>query len=769
MSLKVWLPLNGDLKNNSVIDLDIVNNKAVADASGKIGKCYQFNGSDSFISLTSSELYTILNGSGQPFSITMWVYHSDSTRAILFGDFSVSGGNNFNIELTTGHALRWYWGTPDINISAMNINVNVWHHVAFTYSGTVLKGYIDGIEKYTNTITLSVKNRSSGPYYLGRDGRTGTTAFNGKMNDFRIYNHCLSPLEVKEISQGLVLHYKLNDSYIEETTNLFTENPCKNGSLASHGSFIENGKGVKIDWTSNAGDTYWYLILKEQNLVEGEIYTLSFQCFGLSNTAVAFRWCDLPNYTIYLKNGFNSYTFNMPSKNIANPFFDDVNRDTTLSNLQLWNFQLEKKDHATPYTPNSRESNNIIQDSSGYNHNGTIIGDLTCVSDTKRYLTSIKLNCSDPTTNNNTGLCYIWSQFSLTTPSKMTIAWWAKPESGYGGSTAHAAFCTSNKDTVPDDYNTTAFHHRDNGFDIYPSDGSGVKRLSFVYTQNTWHHYAITYDGTTARAYQDGIEKSSITIGAGKTLASFSQLYIGFSKAGGVWRKTLGSYSDFRIYVTQLLDVDIKKLYNTSMSIDNNQNIHIFESNENKVNKLTKSGILYDGITESYLTLSDGSNWKLLLYHYVDYGNNLFTSSNATYCNDFGLYSRLQDINKYIYDGKYEFYVIQDGTEYRWTQTSQPTASSIAGLTTVSGYTNPVNGLAKANQSNTYIGYGSWWGACGCWTKYSTGGKTGIPGFGPHDAQGICEKYLALYVRIPSNKNAKLKDSFAEVNELIER
>ena len=104
----------------------------------------------------------------------------------------------------------------------------------------------------------------------------------------------------------------------------------------------------------------------------------------------------------------------------------------------------------------------------------------------------------------------------------MTIAWWAKPENGYGESTAHAAFCTSNKDTVPDDYNTTAFHHRDNGFDIYPSDGSGVKRLSFVYTQNAWHHYAITYDGTTARAYQDGIEKSNITIGAGKTLASFS-------------------------------------------------------------------------------------------------------------------------------------------------------------------------------------------------------------------------------------------------------
>ncbi|MBR2166938.1 MAG: hypothetical protein IJ920_01165 [Paludibacteraceae bacterium] len=34
-------------------------------------------------------------------------------------------------------------------------------------------------------------------FYLGRDYRTGTTALNGKINDFRIYDHCLSPRECK--------------------------------------------------------------------------------------------------------------------------------------------------------------------------------------------------------------------------------------------------------------------------------------------------------------------------------------------------------------------------------------------------------------------------------------------------------------------------------------------------------------------------------------------------------------------------------------------
>jgi len=170
---------------------------------------------------------------------------------------------------------------------------------------------------------------------------------------------------------------------------------------------------------------------------------------------------------------------------------------------------------------------------------------------------------------------------------------------------------------------------------------------------------------------------------------------------------------------------------------------------------------------ESIKVLPDGSYWQLLLFHYVDNGNNLFTSSNATNCNDFGLYSRLKDINNFTYNGKYEFYVIQDDIEYRWTQTNQPTASSVSGLTTVSGYANPVNGLAKANQSYTYIGYGTWWGACGSWTKYSTGGKTGIPGFGTHDVNGMCTRYLALYARI-EKPDAKLSNQTANSFEFIE-
>ena len=70
MSLRVWLPLNGSLKNQGLDKVTVTNNGATVDNNGKIGKCYYFDGSDDYISLGSS-VGKYFNGS--PFSITFWI------------------------------------------------------------------------------------------------------------------------------------------------------------------------------------------------------------------------------------------------------------------------------------------------------------------------------------------------------------------------------------------------------------------------------------------------------------------------------------------------------------------------------------------------------------------------------------------------------------------------------------------------------------------------------------------------------------------------
>lgn len=180
----------------------------------------------------------------------------------------------------------------------------------------------------------------------------------------------------------------------------------------------------------------------------------------------------------------------------------------------------------------------------------------------------------------------------------------------------------------------------------------------------------------------------------------------------------------------------------------------------------SKKGIfnIDNGITESFITLPDDSQWQLLLFHLVDNGNRLFTSSNCGYCNDFGLFSRLQWINNFQYDNKYEFYVIQDGAEHRWTQTNAPwTTTSVTDFTLISG---TVRGGICKNSNYTALAITStspWWNACGCYTAYNGG----TPGFGPNNSNGICTDYLALYVRI-ENKNAFFETNSGQCNSLYE-
>ena len=49
MSLKVWLPLDGDLRNLGCSGVEVANNGATVDNSGKIGKCYYFDGTSNYL------------------------------------------------------------------------------------------------------------------------------------------------------------------------------------------------------------------------------------------------------------------------------------------------------------------------------------------------------------------------------------------------------------------------------------------------------------------------------------------------------------------------------------------------------------------------------------------------------------------------------------------------------------------------------------------------------------------------------------------------
>ena len=269
----------------------------------------------------------------------------------------------------------------------------------------------------------------------------------------------------------------------------------------------------------------------------------------------------------------------------ANFIFDDSNGGTGRSQIfTISNVQLEKKDHATAFADyGTTRTDVLVQDSSGYNHNGQIVGTVeTFTTNNGRYDNCLYIN-SNNFSNNTTDEYYISANCGLTAPSNMSVSWWSYPEKSYNSSTTiiNGMWCTTAL-TVGSDYLVSAFNNRDSSFDVNASDGTHISlnAAASKIISNEWHHYVVTYDGQTAKLYRDTVQQSSVAFTEPKTLGDFTKILIGHSRAGGVHRKVKGKYSDFRVYATTLDDNDIKNLYNISMKMDSFENIHTFNIKE---------------------------------------------------------------------------------------------------------------------------------------------------------------------------------------------
>lgn len=209
MSLKLWLPFNGNANNQGLSSPTISVGSSVSYTSGKIGKCItSSSSSNNTVTVTLPDLESTI-ANGKTYSLACWVkpVGNASGWVIKFGTNSVG--------LWWGKSEdRWVWNENDNGKRCANPTIsgdyNNWHHLVTTVDKTVsgqitAKHYVDGspaasYESHTwdnssqaqpsgNSIVLS-------PYYA-------------YMCDVRFYDHCLSPKEVKELSKGLVLHYPL--------------------------------------------------------------------------------------------------------------------------------------------------------------------------------------------------------------------------------------------------------------------------------------------------------------------------------------------------------------------------------------------------------------------------------------------------------------------------------------------------------------------------------------------------------------------------------
>ena len=518
------------------------------------------------------------------------------------------GQQKFLWSTADGSTAQEIWSADSFPTSTI---YNTWHHLIMIRDNADNKHgyfYLDGVRKELASIpTILNIATNANQMRIGSCGASYNPYYwTGKLNDFRLYNHALSKKEAEEIAKGLVLHYKLDNNgmsnpniltgtyYNSYSSGLSAGTTARNidgkwaGGSGGNGSF-----SVTEDTTCPVGKYSWNILNNtsgnrdfqqgDQPYISGQIYTTSFWAKGTGtclyrswNTTdgkqmFAKTWTLSTNWTYY------TYTFTASAEMETDrcTFHLGV---TGSSSISICGMKMELGNKATSYSLAVGEmtEENIIYDSSGYNNNGTIIGEIELNKDSPRYTVATYINSPDPTTNSVTGEYYISANCCLVTPAKISIAWWANPENGYGGNISHAMWSTTAND-ISSDYQVSAFNHRDTGFDINSSDGVHLRLSTSSFVKNEWHHYAVIYDGQTAKLYKDGMQQTSVAFTVAKTLGTFTKILIGHSRAGGVHRKMKGKYSDFRVYVTALTEEQILELYHTSGTIDNKGNIYARE------------------------------------------------------------------------------------------------------------------------------------------------------------------------------------------------
>lgn len=583
MSLRVWLPLNGSLENKGLDDIIPVLTGAVAmDNEGKIGKCYKFGTSLGRITIPP----TIMRNYTEC-SVTFWVnilgWQSNwdtffqaglgtaPWNSYIFGVLRNSGNS---VVFTISDASSSSQG----NYKSSDLTLNTWYHLGFTYKSGHCCIYVNG-NLYKDYSTNIIPNFSGINYIsLGQLGNASSYQTNCKMNDFRIYDHALSPLEVKHIAQGLILHYPLNDNSIQTLDNCFTNPRFDTGSGWNHwGRAGHQGSSGQsndanycfrsgqsyVHWVSNAANaTGEYLLYQSPSFTSSGGGIRSLQCICKEENSI--KITDDVCFPVWnARNGGVPNEYWTSIESLGNGFYlckcEGISQDGSnnlvgiyikpgykvyFSEVYLENYKSVCSDIFFPST--------VIYDTSGYGNNGTLIGSFNVDKNTPKYNVSTVFNGVD-------NCIQIGNWYSLFQNPFTINVWFKKDEIGSKGyETLLGGGSGFEIDTRAGNSQTLS---------LYLASARGTAYSPFNFTQ--WYMVTMVSDGTNELYYVDGILRKTI-----EKKGIPNNMYRIGAWSSDTSQNFKGQMSDFRIYATALSADDVKSLYNNSAYIDNQGNIY---------------------------------------------------------------------------------------------------------------------------------------------------------------------------------------------------
>ena len=592
MSLQIWFPLNGTMKNQGLLG-DLTETTSPTFVDGKMGKALSSGG----CKMTAEQTPKVLNN--DEFSICFWIYVNDAegstdNRYLIFGNDAMNQRQYSLFQYPSVNDLHWSW----YNAGAASVLGGVlpsytWTHVAITYKNPNATIYINGEKTHTFT-SSSTSDTYAYETPVIHNNSAGTRYF----NDYRVYNNCLSAKEVKEISKGLILHYKLGGyggenlalnsapASTDYWTILYPEIWSKETVDCAEAPL---GKCIRVTYTGSTtpnGGIYNSHIGRDY-FVDAEAYTIS--CYArsnfdgliitLNNEMQSGHHITLsPEWTYYTYTG----TISQSSTYSANVFYVVPASLSSGDYFEIHSLKIERGTKATSWTPCKDDAlysslgfnSGIEKDCSGFGNDGTLSGNILWDSESIRHEGSYRFDES----------AYINCGTGAKVTDEITVNVWCYMDTWEAD--PHPFSCTEGGGWNFESQNGQI------KFPVYVSGSGYIVALSsklWSDLSSGWHMFTGTYDGLTAKLYIDGnLEATASTGSDTKTAIGYHSTNAIFIHAEAMYSASSPTndpykackMSDARIYATALSESDVKSLYDNIVSIDKNGNIHAYDFKE---------------------------------------------------------------------------------------------------------------------------------------------------------------------------------------------
>ena len=163
----IW-HLNGTDYSDATIYSNDGTENATSNVAGKIAGGRGFNGTNSYIGVTTSGF--VPNDNNQ--TISIWANYSATPAGNRNLVSFQNGASSSAIQLgfRGGDAVAWKWGGAILANAGSAPSINTWHYYVYTYDGTTSRIYIDGVEMNNSTVAPQTAMPSEGNIGRYNDG-----------------------------------------------------------------------------------------------------------------------------------------------------------------------------------------------------------------------------------------------------------------------------------------------------------------------------------------------------------------------------------------------------------------------------------------------------------------------------------------------------------------------------------------------------------------------------------------------------------------------